>query len=48
VLGSTEGVEAFQQVVEEYALARSFVPYVFEGSSEGADLHGIDVIGENA
>jgi L-arabinokinase len=48
VLGSTGGAGAFKQVVAEYASARCFVPYVFEGSSEGADLHGIQVVGASA
>ena len=48
VLGSAEGANAFQKVVNEYARLRSFEPYVFEGSSIGADRYGIHVLRENA
>ena len=48
VLGSAAGANAFQKVVNEYARLRSFEPYVFEGSSIGADRYGIHVLRENA
>jgi galactokinase len=48
VLGSSEGASAFQKVVAEYARPRSSKPYVFEGSSIGADRYGIQVLRENA
>jgi galactokinase len=47
VLGSVHGASAFQNVVDEYARVRSFEPYVFEGSSIGADRYGIHVLPEN-
>ncbi len=48
VLGSDQGAAAFQKVVEEYEGARGRKPYVFEGSSMGADRFGIRVVGGNA
>ena len=48
VLGSAEGAKAFQKVVNEYARLRCFEPYVFEGSSIGADRYGIHVLPESA
>jgi galactokinase len=48
VLGSVNGGSAFREVVEEYAKLRSFKPYVFEGSSIGADRFGIQVLSESA
>lgn len=48
VLGSAEATNTFQRVVDEYARLRSFEPYVFEGSSMGADRFGIHVLRENA
>jgi L-arabinokinase len=48
VLGSTEGASAFREVVDEYARLRSIQPYVFEGSSMGADRFGIHVLPESA
>jgi L-arabinokinase len=48
VLGSRDGAPAFQKVVDEYARLRSFQPYVFEGSSIGADRFGIRVLPVNA
>jgi L-arabinokinase len=48
VLGSSEGASAFERVVSEYARLRSLKPYVFEGSSIGADRYGIHVLRENA
>jgi L-arabinokinase len=47
VLGSAHGADAFEAVVAEYARQRSCTPYVFRGSSPGADRFGIHVIGEN-
>jgi hypothetical protein len=48
VLGSPEADSAFKKVVGEYARRRAFEPYVFEGSSIGADRYGIHVLRENA
>lgn len=48
VLGSVNGAGAFQKVVDEYVRLRSFEPYVFEGSSMGADRFGIHVLPESA
>ncbi len=48
VLGSTEGASAFQRVVSEYGQMHSCKPYVFEGSSVGADRYGIRKMRENA
>jgi galactokinase len=44
VLGKTSAADAFRQVVERYAEARSCTPYVFEGSSGGADVFGVHVV----
>ena len=44
VLGAAEGASAFQKVVAEYAQLHGFAPYVFEGSSIGADRYGIHVL----
>jgi len=41
VLGSAAGASAFEKVVSDYARLQSFAPYVFEGSSIGADRYGI-------
>jgi galactokinase len=41
VLGSAQGSDAFGRVVADYAKMQAFRPYVFEGSSIGADLFGI-------
>jgi L-arabinokinase len=48
VLGSADGEGAFREVVAEYASARSFAPYVFEGSSAGADRYGVHVLEADA
>jgi galactokinase len=40
VLGAADGDAAFHRVVQQYAEARGFAPYVFEGSSGGADRFG--------
>jgi L-arabinokinase len=44
VLGSDRGGDAFKQVVKEFASQRAFEPYVFEGSSIGADRFGVHVM----
>jgi L-arabinokinase len=44
VLGASDGQAAFQRVIERYAVARGCEPYVFEGSSQGADRFGVYVI----
>jgi len=48
VLGSSDAAAAFQKVVDDYAELRSGKPYVFEGSSIGADRFGIQVLPEGA
>ncbi len=48
VLGSADGANAFQQVVAEYGRLHACDPYVFEGSSIGADKYGIQVLQVNA
>jgi len=48
VLGSAHGAGAFEAVVAEYAQKQGIAPYVFRGSSPGADRFGIHVIEENA
>jgi galactokinase len=48
VLGSTHGADAFKNAVAEFARLRSFEPYVFQGSSIGADAFGIRVLPESA
>jgi L-arabinokinase len=48
ILGSAHGADAFDLVVKEYARQRAFTPYVFRGSSPGADRFGIYVVQENA
>jgi galactokinase len=47
ILGSARG-DAFGEVVKGYGKLCSFEPYVFEGSSMGADRFGIRVVQENA
>jgi len=47
VLGSSNGADAFETVVSEYALHRGVKPYVFSGSSPGADRFGIHVVQES-
>ena len=47
VLGQAEGASTFQKVVGEYARMHSCEPYVFEGSSIGADRYGIHTMCEN-
>jgi L-arabinokinase len=41
VLGSAAAASAFEKVVADYARLQSFAPYVFEGSSIGADRYGV-------
>ncbi len=41
VLGLKSAKDAFQRIVNRYAEARGGVPYVFEGSSMGADKFGV-------
>ncbi len=45
VLGLKTAAESFFDVVRQYAAARGFEPYVFEGSSAGADRFGTRVVG---
>jgi len=47
ILGASGAQQDFQEVVAEYARLRSFTPYVFEGSSMGADRFGIHVLWES-
>jgi galactokinase len=44
VLGTKGAEAAFRRVVASYAQTRSFEPYVFEGSSMGADRFGLCVL----
>jgi L-arabinokinase len=44
VLGAKDGQAAFHRVVQRYAQARGLEPYVFEGSSPGADRFGTRVL----
>ena len=44
VLGAKGAEEAFRRAVANYAQARSFEPYVFQGSSMGADRFGVHVL----
>ncbi len=44
VLGLKAARPAFDRVVNRYAEARGFEPYVFEGSSMGADRYGLDIL----
>ncbi|MBI1789181.1 MAG: galactokinase [Acidobacteria bacterium] len=41
VLGDRQAEAAFRSVVEEYSRRHGFAPYVFEGSSMGADRFGV-------
>jgi galactokinase len=45
VLGDKNARAAFDRVVSRYAEEQGKTPYVFEGSSKGADAFGIQVIG---
>jgi L-arabinokinase len=44
VLGRSDARPAFDRVVQRYADARGWRPYVFEGSSPGADRFGVRVV----
>ncbi len=44
VLGARGAEQAFHRVVGKYAQARAYEPYVFEGSSVGADRFGLRVL----
>ncbi len=46
VLGSRSAEGVFRKVVDQFGKARNFEPYVFEGSSIGADRFGVRVLGE--
>ena len=46
ILGRGDAEEAFHRVVRRYAESRQMEPYVFEGSSMGADRFGVVVQGE--
>ena len=48
VLGAREARPCFERVVNRYAEEQGAVPYVFEGSSPGADKFGIQIIGAAA
>jgi galactokinase len=45
VLGAKGARDCFERVVNRYAEEQGSVPYVFEGSSPGADKFGIQIIG---
>ena len=44
VLGAAGAAPAFRKVVDDYAQLHSIRPYVFEGSSVGADRFGIRIV----
>ncbi|MCU1250543.1 MAG: L-arabinokinase [Edaphobacter sp.] len=48
VLGSSGAGASFDKVVHRYAEQQGVMPYVFEGSSPGADNFGVQVIGADA
>ncbi|HLV87643.1 MAG TPA: galactokinase family protein [Candidatus Sulfotelmatobacter sp.] len=48
VLGSENAGEAFRRVLHKYAKLRGNEPYVFEGSSMGADRFGLHVLRTDA
>ena len=48
VLGSTEAQPAFQRVAARYAEEAGINPYIFEGTSPGADQFGIQILGASA
>ena len=48
VLGLADSEDAFERIVENYARARGARPYVFRGSSAGADRFGVIEIAPNA
>jgi len=45
VLGAEDSAESFRRVVQKHTEARNWEPYIFEGSSMGADRFGIRVLG---
>jgi len=45
VLGDKNARSSFDRVVRRYADEQGTIPYVFEGSSQGADAFGVQVIG---
>lgn len=45
ILGAAGARESFNRVVNRYAEKQGAVPYVFEGSSQGADSYGVQMIG---
>jgi L-arabinokinase len=48
VLGVVDAEDAFNRVVENYTRSRGCKPYVFEGSSTGADRFGVRMLGAEA
>jgi galactokinase len=44
ILGAADAEESLRRIVSQYAQARGSEPYVFEGSSMGADRFGIRVV----
>jgi galactokinase len=48
VLGGREARASFDRVVTRYAEQQGVMPYVFDGSSQGADSFGIHTIGAGA
>lgn len=48
VLGARGARDCFERVVNRYTDEQGATPYVFEGSSAGADKFGIQVIGAAA
>lgn len=44
VLGRADARPAFDRVIQRYAQARGFTPYIFEGSSPGADRFGVRIL----
>lgn len=45
ILGAAGARKSFERVVNRYADSCGFMPYVFEGSSQGADSFGVRVMG---
>jgi L-arabinokinase len=48
VLGTSNSEQSFRRVVARYAEIRKVEPYIFEGSSQGADRFGVQVLGAEA
>jgi hypothetical protein len=44
VLGRRDARPAFDRVVSRYATVRGITPYVFDGSSMGADRFGVKIL----